>query len=59
MSKKHFIQLADMVRDNRAAFSDAAIEKLADFCRNQNPHFNRARFIDYINGNCGPCGGKR
>jgi hypothetical protein len=33
--------------------------QLADFCRNQNPHFNRARFIDYINGNCGPCGGKR
>ena len=32
---------------------------LADFCQSQNPRFNRARWIAYINGECGPNGGPK
>jgi hypothetical protein len=32
---------------------------LADFCRTQNPRFDRERWLDYIAGKCGPNGGKR
>ena len=31
----------------------------ADFCAAQNPRFNRARWLAYIAGECGPNGGKR
>lgn len=34
------------------------IDALADFCASQNPHFNRDRWISYINGECGPNGGQ-
>ena len=36
MSKKHFIQLANTIKNSRAAFSDAAIAELANFCQSQN-----------------------
>jgi len=51
MTKKHFIELADTIR-NSAVFSGAAIERLADFCASQNPNFNRQRWLDYIAGKC-------
>jgi hypothetical protein len=57
MSKKHFIALADCVRANGNVFSDAAIVALADFCAAQNSNFKRERFLNYIAGTCGPCGG--
>ncbi len=57
MSKKHFIELADMIRDNREDFSEAAIQRLVEFCRSQNPRFMESRWIDYINGKCGKNGG--
>lgn len=59
MSKKHFIQLANTIIANRDAFPDSTISKLADFCRAQNPNFNRDRWLSYIAGTCGPCGGNR
>ena len=34
------------------------VKELADFCAAQNPRFNRARWLDYIAGKCGPNGGK-
>ena len=58
MSKKHFIELANVIRENPNAFPEAALEKLADFCRSQNYNFNRARWMAYIRGECGPNGGK-
>lgn len=72
MSKKHFIELADMMRDIKRVLADPnqgntispnvvatfIEDKLADFCRSQNPRFNRERWIDYINGECGPNGGR-
>jgi hypothetical protein len=69
MSKKHFIALADAIRNyNEHAFDAPNIASprkfehtqlyaLADFCRTQNPNFNRERWLDYIAGKCGPNGG--
>ena len=34
------------------------VAEVADFCASQNPHFNRARWLAYIAGECGPNGGK-
>lgn len=74
MTKKDFIALADLVRAARPKFGTgdpddkfgqglrAAWEdmrgKLADFCAASNPRFNRSRWLDYIDGICGPSGGK-
>lgn len=58
MSKKHFIALADFLHCNDK-FSQEHIEALATFCQTQNPNFKRERWIAYINGQCGPNGGKR
>jgi hypothetical protein len=61
MSKKHFIALADKIRQAKCTdhpFNDCQIALLADFCQSQNANFNRSRWIDYINGECGPNGGK-
>jgi hypothetical protein len=74
MSKKHFIALADVLREhNRIAtmyldssgvpgvplFSPSQIHALADFCQAQNRQFNRERWLAYIAGECGPNGGKK
>jgi hypothetical protein len=65
MSKKHFIALADAIREHNArclnafgvnsgrmSFSSEEIRALADFCQSQNSQA-------YVNGACGPNGGKR
>jgi len=68
MSKKDFIALADTLRTLQPSpFSgdsvgnayqfDCYVNALADFCAAQNPRFNRARWLGYINGTCGPNGG--
>lgn len=33
-------------------------DAIANFCQAQNPNFNRQRWLDYIEGKCGPNGGK-
>lgn len=66
MTKKHFIALADMIREhnkrakggNYDPFTESQIYMLAWFCADQNPHFDRERWLAYINGICGPNGGK-
>jgi hypothetical protein len=65
MSKKHFIELADMIREhnnrnpfNRQEFTPDQIATLAEFCKSQNSAFMRDRWIAYINGECGKNGGK-
>lgn len=66
MIKKDFIALADAIKkENRsvginqeAVFDGLAIECLADFCENQNRAFKRERWLSYIAGTCGPCGGR-
>lgn len=66
MTQKHFIALADAMREhdrtesNRASehtFTQPQIDMLADFCQAQNSMFNRERWLAYIAGNCGPSGG--
>ncbi len=67
MTKKHFIALADAIREfnqytlegSKTAnhFDTQQISVLADFCRSSNPNFNRERWLSYIAGECGPNGG--
>jgi len=60
--KKHFIALADYLRDTRGyceAFTPAQLEHLANFCHAQNCEFKRERWLDYIAGKCGKNGGSR
>lgn len=69
MTKQHFIALADAIREhnrlsNQAGtvapmFKDEQVTTLANFCQSQNPRFNRSRWLDYIDGKCGPNGGAR
>ena len=58
MTKKTFIALANSIRAD-GTFTPEQIETLADFCAAQNPAFNRARWLAYVAGDCGPNGGKR
>jgi hypothetical protein len=58
MTKKHFIQLANVIRNNRTVFNDDSIDVLSSFCAAQNPMFKKQRWLMYINNECGPCGGK-
>ena len=62
MTKKHFIALADVLRNevlpNLAPESRAdVLNELARFCKSQNPNFDRERWLGYIAGTCGPNGG--
>ncbi len=61
MTKKHFIALADAIRDHNkygpAPFTQEQIGALASFCRDQNNNFLAQRWVDYITGECGPGGG--
>ena len=38
-------------------FEEAHLNVLADFCADQNPNFGKSRWLDYIDGRCGPNGG--
>ena len=62
MTKQHFIALADWIRSARRAglsdYTDDVVESIANFLTTQNPRFNRDRRLDYVNGKCGPNGGK-
>lgn len=67
MSKKHFIALADMLREHNVvadsnstytAFTPDQIEALAAYCRAQNSNFNKERWLGYIAGTNGKNGGK-
>lgn len=73
MTKKHFIALADVLHDTKPTRSNYGTDDtfiaasaawlevrnaLEDFCKSQNSNFNRLRWLDYINGECGPNGGQ-
>jgi hypothetical protein len=60
MTNKHFIALADMIKGKvgHHRFNDDVINDLANFCQEQNPRFNKDRWVAYINGECGKNGGK-
>jgi len=63
MTKKHFIALADVIKNhnddargvfgvnaNRLIFQPEQIHSLANFCAEQNPKFDRDRWLGYIAG---------
>ncbi len=60
MTTRHFVRLAQYIiaAQETGPFSAQQIECLADFCQEANPQFRRGRWIDYINGKCGPQGEK-
>ena len=71
MSKKHFIALAQVFMDTKPQpngptwdYAEAILQwerirnALADFCEDQNPRFNRERWLGFIAGENGPNGGK-
>lgn len=61
MTKKHFIALADMIKqaqDTPYYFNDQQIMLIANLCSAENAMFNRERWYDYIEGVCGKSGGK-
>ena len=63
ITKNQIIEIADTIKDI-ARDADGLIElslvvdKFADYLAAQNPNFKRERFIGYINGECGPNGGR-
>jgi len=64
MTKKHFIALADVLSEAKPSGPEHALAQwerdvlgVAQFCRSQNPNFNRERWLGYINGENGPSGG--
>lgn len=67
MTKKHFIMLADALRrerpgdhwdPNKRVQWELDVKAVADVCKRVNCRFDRDRFIGYINGECGPNGGR-
>lgn len=66
MSKKDFVALADHIKSANlqsgerwtGKFGPDHVLTLANFCASQNPAFNRARWLAYIAGECGPGGRK-
>jgi hypothetical protein len=72
MSKKHFIALADQMRDVLTTRNgecsirngrvmvpaDDVIGALCAFMRGQNGAFNESRWRAYLAGECGPSGGR-
>jgi hypothetical protein len=64
MTKKHFIAVADAIREHNGNcfpegghFNQSHLDTLSDAFRSINPNFNRERWQDYIKGNCGKNGG--
>ncbi len=58
MTKKHYIRLADyIVSMQPVPLTGFQIERLADFCAEQNPRFNRQYWLGYIAGTNGKNGG--
>ena len=71
MSKQDFVALADAIREYNAQafpggtniassiqFTHTQLLCLAAFCQSRNSVFMKERWMDYIDGKCGPNGGK-
>ena len=48
MTRKHFIELAEMLGKSTKSNDDKLIEEMVIFCKKQNPRFNEFRFLDKI-----------
>lgn len=70
MTKRHFIALADSLKATRPSEQDINmqtgeyaqwqrdVKAIADACCDANSRFNFHLWMSYINGECGPSGGK-
>lgn len=63
MTKQHFIALADTLRleikpEISAEAFEVVLREMIRFCRSQNGRFDEDRFRGYIEGTCGPNGGR-
>ena len=56
MTKKHFIDLADALKPYKDDVN--LLHAVAMVCMKANSNFNADRWYDYIQGKCGPNGGK-
>jgi len=57
VTKKHFIALADFIKNTPELKSPEIVNTLARFCVSQNGQFKTQRFVNYIAGKCGKNGG--
>ena len=65
MSKKYFIALADALRAEKPADNwlnkkvqwDMDVRAICRVLAASNPRFNELRWMQYVNGQCGPNGG--
>lgn len=60
MTKKDFIDLADTLRPvvKQGELSAEALNAIIYFCKKQNRNFMEGRWLDYMEGKCGPSGGR-
>jgi hypothetical protein len=66
MTRKEIVRLAELIRYYNVqntcmggrAFDTLQINMLANFCRESNPQFDRNKWLSFIDGKCGPHGGK-
>ena len=67
MTKKHFIALAKALRaekpgsnwdPNKLIQWDLDVKAVANVCASASPRFDRDLWMAYVNGECGPSGGK-
>lgn len=61
MSKKHFIKLADYIRELNGTpdqFTSQQLEQLAHWLASENSQFMKGRWLAYIRGECGKNGGQ-
>lgn len=68
MSKKDFIALADALRAEKPGANwdankhvqwECDVKAVADVLARDNPRFMRGRWMEYVNGLCGPNGGPK
>ena len=67
IASEKFIELANCLRKTKPGASETIssnqwfrdVIAIADVCAADNPRFNRQRWLDYINGECGPNGGRK
>jgi hypothetical protein len=50
MTRKHFIRMANIIREVECPnVRNHLAREFADFCREMNPNFDRARFLEACN----------
>ena len=69
MTKKHFIALADAIREHNRkmiatgqehlAFNETQLVTLSNAFLHINSNYRPTRWMDYVEGKCGPNGGAR